>query len=374
MKRSSIEPLRHGFTLVELLVVISIIGVLVGLLLPAVMSAMEAGRRAQCLNNIKQLALAMHNYENANRQFPTNWGSTSSVGTATSGTGVTTVGQSWLTVILPYIEETALSQQIALRDPNGKMPPMSYVASGYNNPIALITVVKTFICPSDISRGAATNQKLGVTGLLATTNYKAVAGCNWIVNLDQSSQLTDPQLPPPFVISGVPSPDPVAGKGDVSWPRGRNSTIPTSQALDFGNGIICRGGGPQTDTSTLKRPIGAPIITTMADIRDGTSHTFAIGESITGGCPWSVWFWFDGSTATCGLPLNAYHQSLNVTPEDPSFSGNWQLCYGFMSRHKGGANFALCDGSGRFIPESVDLTVYRSMATINGQETVNLPE
>src|SRR5580700_8673879 len=103
---------RTGFTLVELLVVIAIIGILIGLLLPAVQSAIESGRRTSCSNNMKQIGLATVQYETGQRQFPQNWGVVGAVNTttgqATSGAGATTSGQSWLTLLLPYIDGSTL--------------------------------------------------------------------------------------------------------------------------------------------------------------------------------------------------------------------------------------------------------------------------
>ena len=84
---------RHGFTLVELLVVIAIIGVLVALLLPAVQAAREAARRMSCSNNVKQLSLSLHNYENVHRKFPFGWN---------------THGTLWSAMILPFIEKSNL--------------------------------------------------------------------------------------------------------------------------------------------------------------------------------------------------------------------------------------------------------------------------
>ena len=71
-----------------------------------------------------------------------------------------------------------------------------------------------------------------------------------------------------------------------------------ADGVDHGNGVICRGGGPATDGGV------APIVTTNMDIRDGASKTFLLGEAVPAWCGWSLWFWFDGSTATCGIPLN----------------------------------------------------------------------
>ncbi len=123
------KPLR-GFTLVELLVVIAIIGILVGLLLPAVQAAREAARRMQCSNNVRQLGLAVHNYESANRRIPSGWIANNAHGEP---------GWGWAAALLPFMEASNLHNQIDFRVP-------------IEDPIhaqVRVTVVPTFICPSD---------------------------------------------------------------------------------------------------------------------------------------------------------------------------------------------------------------------------------
>ena len=104
------------------------------------------------------------------------------------------------------------------------------------------------------------------TGSFATTNYKSVAGCNWINNVDQKSKLT--------TTANVV--DPAGGNTQVVWPTGRNNG--NADGVDNGNGIICRGGGTTA--------VAAPVVTVAADIRDGISKTLAVGESIPLFCGW----------------------------------------------------------------------------------------
>lgn len=133
---------RRGFTLVELLVVIAIIGILVGLLLPAVQAAREAARRMQCTNNLKQLALSLHNYHDVYKKLPSQ---------TTSGNATMcrlrnqnfTFKWGWGSVILPFIEQSALFNQI---QPDGcSMPPATTL---YNGIPLLQTSISTFVCPS----------------------------------------------------------------------------------------------------------------------------------------------------------------------------------------------------------------------------------
>ncbi len=120
----------RGFTLVELLVVIAIIGVLVGLLLPAVQAAREAARRMQCTNNVRQLGLAVHNYESANRRLPSGW-------IANNGHGEP--GWGWAAALLPFMEGTNLHNQIDFRVP---------IEDAVHDQVR-VAVVPTFHCPSD---------------------------------------------------------------------------------------------------------------------------------------------------------------------------------------------------------------------------------
>jgi len=135
---------RKGFTLIELLVVIAIIGVLIALLLPAVQAAREAARRSQCVNNLKQLGLAAHNYHSANGSFPL--GSTMAYNADQPSTGQTTWGVwSAHAMLLPYLEQNPIYQ--AMNFSLTCWPGYGY--GGYANATAFNTKVQVFLCPSD---------------------------------------------------------------------------------------------------------------------------------------------------------------------------------------------------------------------------------
>ncbi|MFO0928492.1 MAG: DUF1559 domain-containing protein [Gemmataceae bacterium] len=138
MLRSKRSALRRGFTLIELLVVIAIIAILIGLLLPAVQKVREAAARMQCSNNLKQMGIAFHSYNDANGKLPTGW--------VTSITTKPSPGWSWATIILPYIEQDNLFKQI---NPDLVTPGVAPVNALTQTPI------KTYRCPSD--SGTATN-------------------------------------------------------------------------------------------------------------------------------------------------------------------------------------------------------------------------
>jgi|LakMenEpi03Aug12_release.lakeMendotaPanAssembly.Ray.scaffolds.fasta_scaffold95981_3 prepilin-type N-terminal cleavage/methylation domain-containing protein len=121
---------RSAFTLVELLVVISIIGVMVGLLLPAVQAAREAARRMQCSNNMRQIGLALHNYESTHKRFPAGWVANEPEGHP---------GWGWAVALLPFIEQGGVQDRLDSR---------LEITAAPNQPM-IMQVVPTFICPSD---------------------------------------------------------------------------------------------------------------------------------------------------------------------------------------------------------------------------------
>jgi len=318
---------RRGFTLVELLVVIAIIGILIALLLPAVQAAREAARRISCTNNAKQLALALHNYHQLNKMFPINWGDSRSLnaGTQIESNNDQYNGHSWLTAILPYVEEEALYDTIECGQPIG----WTNSASVQPNKLALQRQIATFRCPSDIPKGTMPQAMYNGALDVGVTNYKACAGSNW----EHSPNRTRKQ--------------------DRGY-KGRNAN--QYNGLDKGDGIICRGAANNAN--------GNPTVTAIRDIRDGTVHTFALGEAVPKWCNWSAWYWWNGSTATCAIPLN--YEVAGTSPRNNA--GDWQNNYSFMSRHSGGANFGMCDGSVRFISEEIDTATYLGLATIDGKE------
>ena len=132
-----------AFTLIELLVVIAIIAVLIGLLLPAVQAAREAARRAQCVNNLKQIGLAIHNYESTFGSFPVN--DSHVVETLAPGTGKDSSGMSWMVGILPYLEQTAVFNAVNY---NGHFPRGEGIANVGNRTIIRMRMA-AYLCPSD---------------------------------------------------------------------------------------------------------------------------------------------------------------------------------------------------------------------------------
>ncbi|MEM8735280.1 MAG: DUF1559 domain-containing protein, partial [Planctomycetota bacterium] len=165
----TLGPSRRGFTLVELLVVIAIIGILVGLLLPAVQAAREAARRMQCSNNLKQLALACHNYESAHRAFP--YAFTPAITPyARNADNNNQESWGWGALILPFIEQTNLYQQLGVTDYSLRALIANEnpsIANTVARPL-LETGLDAFICPSDAGAGDRIHQQRHFGGGVGT--------------------------------------------------------------------------------------------------------------------------------------------------------------------------------------------------------------
>jgi prepilin-type N-terminal cleavage/methylation domain-containing protein/prepilin-type processing-associated H-X9-DG protein len=300
---------HSGFTLIELLVVIAVIGILVALLLPAVQAAREAARRASCTNNLRQLGIAMHNYHDTNNNLPV-------------ARNPFPLVHSALARLLPFVEQENVQKLIDFGVP----------VAHTSNQLASQTTVKLFVCPSDGAGGRVPGS------IHAGTNYVA---CN--------------------------------GSGTLAY------------------GLIASGDGMFTQTNLGFR-----------DLIDGLSNTAAMSESILG----------HGNTSTGATPADYRREVLEVpggsdptptacaaaagvwsgqrgakwidghygnslynhfyTPNPQTWDcGNGSHNKGLStarSRHPGGVNLLIADGSVRFVPETIDLTTWRALATRNGGE------
>lgn len=311
---------RRGFTLIELLVVIAIIAILIALLLPAVQQAREAARRSTCKNNLKQLALAMHNYHDTSNSFPLNYGvwSRNYPGDGRSA--------SWMVMILPFVEKGNLYERVNFS---------RGVRNDGNNRFVAQQVVPVFTCPTDTNPGKMSG-RANIGGTWGTNNYKGNAGANWCWGATQ-------------VRSGPHASVPGIGPNQC-------------HGLDRGNGIMWRGN--------FNTAIKASAIR-FRDITDGTSTTFAIGEAVPEWCTHTWWWWYNGTTATAAVPLNSRARCRNTGNKVLDLTacrGDWPNNYSFMSRHTGGAHFAFCDGKVAFVSENINLAVYRNLATRGGGE------
>jgi prepilin-type N-terminal cleavage/methylation domain-containing protein/prepilin-type processing-associated H-X9-DG protein len=302
---------RCAFTLIELLVVIGIVSVLIGMLLPAVQKVREAAARMKCQNNLRQIGLATHHYHDTYNVLPSNYLVDG------GGFGPQTQAWSWLALLLPYLEQDALYRQANVQ-----------ANTLYQSRVAVATQVSVFLCPSDSFSATGPRSDAADLGmwnppfiLAGQTNYKGVGGSNW-------------------------------AWGDSRWRNiGPGGNI---NGMTAGDGIFYR--------SDYTRRKG------FAAITDGLSNTLMVGEALPERTKWCAWPYANTAVGTCAIALNA--KQLDGTPYDPWV---WQNTYGFASRHPGGANFGLADGSVRFVTDGIDLATYRALATIQGGEVVSPP-
>lgn len=329
---------RSGFTLIELLVVIAIIAILIGLLLPAVQKVREAAARAQCSNNLKQLSLACVNYHDQGNKLPAAVMLRNTVGDPSRH--AENFGPNWAVLILPYIEQTALYNQATAGISN-------YMSNGDATWRAVRSSnVKTFRCPSD-SYGETACSVAG--GNWARGNYGANGGCGmWWV-----------------------------GGGEGALDRVNNEYIErTGNIAGYGYPISAAGAGVMSANKGIALP----------KISDGTSNTVMIAELRVGtGAQDIRGTWAMGQAGASIISASGRGDSPgpNISPsgyddidggvDDPKMGmgccsgcGSWQVTS--KSMHSGGVQMAFCDGSIRFITNSItQLNYFLIFSRMDGQ-------
>ena len=316
----------------ELLVVIAIIGVLVGLLLPAVQAAREAARRMQCQNNLKQLGLAIHNYESANNRF---------IG------GVGPFGCCWGTWqvgVLPFMEQTSLFQ---LYTNYGGADPGPRYSHANNRPVTS-SRIPTLTCPSDVP-----NAPLGGSATL-----QPITSHNYAVNYGNTSFFqTD--------LNGVR----FAGAPFRAYNGSTSDDGPVNAA----------------QAATWTRVYGRPV--KIGEISDGLSNTLMVAEILQGrrsdlrGFTW----WGGASGFVTSMPPNSTLPDVItggictslIAPRMPctlTSTTTRPRMMGARSLHTGGVNIARCDGSVSFLPDSVDFVVWNAAGTSQGGETASIEQ
>ncbi len=361
--------LTSGFTLVELLVVIAIIGVLVALLLPAVQAAREAGRRMQCLNNIRQLGIALHNHHDAKDRFPMNINHIHGIGNLNGQRDFA----SHLINLTPYIEETSLHSAIEFCDPADPacIRPGSQLLN--DRPVHQYSVAG-FQCPSD-NRNGVVEPADGDSGWknlanvhnieqVATTNYAGSIGAQFMESWNgfKINEIID-----------VPEGFGVLNRGE-DW-FGQNTGTPRAMRCPASN-VRSDCADPGTLSGVFARSTWAA---SLREIEDGTSNTIAMGEILprSSAFQWVMgWTYAEGlwfaTTAPINHPTDRDAWSGRAAPRGGDWDLDFNVAMGFKSRHPGGANFVLCDGSGTFINDSIDYGTYqalgaRSDGTVVGQ-------
>jgi len=367
---------RPGFTLIELLVVIAIIAVLIALLLPAVQSAREAARRAQCVNNLKQLGLATANYQDQFGSFPPGGITTAGSPWAADANSLT-----WRALILPMMEGTNAYNSINFNvnaNNGGENALKMYTA--YN------TTFTAFLCPSDGTNGGGRlpNGQLGsgnpngqycnqvndpttgtVTAWTPVSNYAGSFGDNYCGGVLCGGLPWETYNPNN---SDVPVP---AGKPKIGW----NGYWGTSFGAPDG---FTQGAGQMRgffDYRLTSKPAS------IASVTDGTSNTILYGEVIPSRAADSNFYFQNGGLAGCTVPIN---WNTNTYPAaDPACNNKWQqpgvplgcrfgaAAKGFACFHAGGSNFAFGDGSVRFLKQSISMPTYCALGSRAGGEVIS---
>ena len=320
--RHRMKKRSNGFTLVELLVVIAIIGILIGMLLPAVQSVREAARRISCANNMRQMSLAMLNFESANQRFPSGMSADQSYLTDNSITfasTLTTPGVGWSCIILPFVEQQNQFDAVSTLSNRLRDTAAAFNSGQGSN------VLPSFICPSCPMADINPTR----TGGNGKSNYVGI----WGTVVDSGSNGSDY--------------DDIAADATVYDASNYDGMLFLDSQITFG------------------------------DIGDGASNTFLVGErdgaQIAGTTRTrraAIWIGADQSNFLnfCLAPCS----SLNDFTINSIADNNRSILLPISSQHSGGAQFGRADGSVEFVSETIAADVYEAMGTRNGRETLSI--
>jgi prepilin-type N-terminal cleavage/methylation domain-containing protein len=330
---------RRGFTLIELLVVIAIIAVLIALLLPAVQAAREAARRAQCVNNLKQLGIAMHNYHDANGTFPI--GRTGIrrptgdpqlvLGYPNDPTGGNFNRRTWVFRIYPYIEQAPLYNAINMS--------VSWNTPAWVNTTVLQTSVAVLHCPSDPGTNAV--EEPGSSNHRPKGNYMVNWGNSTYFQGGQNNPFTGPMPPPLSTVTFIGAPF----------------------ALDRSYGISYFTDGTSNTLLLSEVIVGQP----MGAAQNLSDHRGDLYNDDYNGCMFMA-YTPPNSTFPDWVPT--YCQSLYLTnppcvSKNPAFNAARSLHAG------GGVNATMGDGSVKFFKNSINPAIWRALSTPNGGEVTS---
>ncbi|TWU00268.1 Type II secretion system protein G precursor [Botrimarina colliarenosi] len=342
--------MRLAFTLVELLVVIAIIGILVALLLPAVQAAREAARRTQCTNQLRQLAIAVHNYESTNGSAPGGSGYPNYFDARLWQNG-DQVYWNWMTALMPYIEQQSVFDSLNMTKgaAAGTWPGNGVLTDRATNVgIAATVQIPELLCPSDPffsiamkANSAALSADLQPIKIFGIENPPASQGNSYIGSLGPTIQ--------DFCTFD--------NAADVCMGRNWGTPDPASYASDcFGSDNCVQSGA--CVGMFCRNPEGVKF----SKVKDGLSKTYMLGETLA-----------DDSNRNCVFCLNT---PLAGTQTPINTPGNYKdgipnayyLFNSFKSEHPSGANMAMGDGSVQFVQDTIDYLVWSQTGTTAGSD------
>ncbi|SIO65638.1 prepilin-type N-terminal cleavage/methylation domain-containing protein/prepilin-type processing-associated H-X9-DG domain-containing protein [Singulisphaera sp. GP187] len=345
---------RSGFTLIELLVVIAIIAVLIALLLPAVQAAREAARRSQCTNNLKQLGLALHNYESSNGSFPPG-GESTNFKVSPPATQFIDGGWSTLARILPNMEGGAVYNSLNFSVDYNEATGMNYTGAS--------AVINVFLCPSSSRSGGSRDstdpngpeEAVGGNKGYGYADY----GATCYTDINPTGQSTAYSAATPYRLK--------ASRANGVLKEGQTRI---AEIIDGTSNTIAIGEDAGRDESFM-----SPY---MESYYDGTNARPTLGQG-AGSNPSAYrryWRWAepDGAYGVSGAPNNKARpmKATSGWSSDTSTAGNNAGANDeLFSFHSGGVNALFGDGSVRFIKDSISLLTLRSLVTMAGGEVVS---
>jgi prepilin-type N-terminal cleavage/methylation domain-containing protein/prepilin-type processing-associated H-X9-DG protein len=349
---------RRAFTLIELLVVIAIIAVLIALLLPAVQAAREAARRAQCVNNLKQIGLAIHNYHSTTNAFP--WGD-----------GPWWIEWSANTLLLPYLEQGPIYNALNFVDTEAFDTPMP------NDHPACTTAeyrsIAVFLCPSDQDR---------LTSPDGHNNYMANTGSapNCAYGGAANKPSWNGPAAGPFIYSsnGIDTGPPGFGGSSVNIAMitdGTSNTAAYSERVKaIGNNAT--GTSAPFDTGIPTASLGTPPQVPQAV--EGQSQPYYLvckaNPPVPVGANQDAANFNDdnisGSTWVTGQPANTRYAHV-MPPNTWSCRSGLQIAHNASSHHPGGVNVLFCDGSVKFIKSTIGINTWWAIGTRAGGEVIS---